>query len=354
MKIECKAALLAVVCLLLQAAPGFARLNPPEQTARIAGVVKDPSGAVIAGAKVELHSSASKDNQTRLTDGQGKFEFSSVTAGDYQLSVSAGGFLPQRILGVAARPGEEASASMILKIAPANTSIEVRGDATSTLAGTSNAPRAGELARSRNTAETVASSPGVSLRSNGELASIPMLQGLGDERTKIQVDRVTLGNSCPNHMSPPLSYIAPAQASMVTVLPGITPVSLGGDSVGGTILVESALPVFAENDTRIEQAGSTTGFYRSNGHSYGGSMNAWVAGQHLGIGYTSSFTTGDDYRDGSGHTVTSSYAQSMDYGVIVAARGGGNLFVLRANLHHTPYEGFTGVKGPVFLYQPEC
>jgi len=344
MKIEHRAALLAVVCLLWQAVPGFAQHNPPEETARIAGVVKDPSGAVIPGASVVLRDAANKGNQTRITDNRGKFEFSSLAAGDYQLSVSAAGFLPQRMLGVAARPGEEASASTTLKIAPATTSIEVRGDATSTLAGTANQPRLGELARSRNTAETIANVPGVSLRSNGELASIPMLNGLGDERTKIRVDGATIGNSCPNHTNPQLSYTAPAQASMITVLPGITPVSLGGDSVGGTILVESALPVFAERDTRIEQSGSTTVFYRSNGNSYGGSMNAWVAGRNLGIGYTSYFTNSDNYTDGSGHKITSSYAQSTDQVVTVAARGGGNLFALRAGLHHTPYEGFTGAR----------
>ena len=50
----------------------------------------------------------------------------------------------------------------------------------------------------------------------------------------------------------------------------------------------------------------------------------------------SHFTT----RDGSGHKVTSSYAQNASNSVTLAAQGVGNLFVLQAGLQNTPYQGF--------------
>ena len=42
-------------------------------------------------------------------------------------------------------------------------------------------------------------------------------------------------------MNPSLSYVAPEAVGQATVLAGITPVSHGGDSIGGTIAVASTL-----------------------------------------------------------------------------------------------------------------
>ena len=152
---------------------------------------------------------------------------------------------------------------------------------------------------------------------------------------------MTVASSCPNHMNPPLSYIAPAQASQVTVMAGITPVSLGGDSLGGTVSIESRLPVFAEPGGQLHEEGSSTGFYRSNGNNYGGSLTEWVASRNLGIGYTGFWATNDDYTDGAGHKITSTYAQSTDHTMTLAAQGAG---ILQASLHHTPYEGFVSAQ----------
>jgi len=125
---------------------------------------------------------------------------------------------------------------------------------------------------------------------------------------------------------------------------GITPVSFGGDSLGGTVSVESPAPVFAHEGERLHEEGASTGFYRSNGQNYGGSLTDWVAGRNLGIGYTGSWTNNDNYTDGSGHEVTSTYAQSTDHSVTLAAKGAGSLTVLEASLHHTPYEGFVSAQ----------
>ena len=201
-----------------------------------------------------------------------------------------------------------------------------------------------EQARSRNAAEIVADAPGVSLRENGQLASVPLLHGLGDERAKLVVNGMTVSSACPNHMNPPLSLCCSGAGCQVTVMAGITPVSLGGDSMGGTVAVESRSPVFAHAGERLHEEGASTGFYRSNGQNYGGSLTEWVAGRNLGIGYTGSWANNGDYTDGSGHKVTSTYAQTTDHTVTLAAQGAGNLVVLEASLHHTPYEGFVSAQ----------
>jgi hypothetical protein len=55
-------------------------------TGSVAGVLKDPSGAVIAGARVELRSSALSLNQTRISDHLGHFSFGSCRGGDQRSS----------------------------------------------------------------------------------------------------------------------------------------------------------------------------------------------------------------------------------------------------------------------------
>jgi hypothetical protein len=53
-------------------------------------------------------------------------------------------------------------------------------------------------------------------------------------------------SSCANHMNPPLSYIDPTNVGSVRLFAGVTPVSAGGDSIAGTIQVNSAAPEFAK------------------------------------------------------------------------------------------------------------
>jgi len=56
--------------------------------------------------------------------------------------------------------------------------------------------------------------------------------------------------------------------------------------------------------------------------------------------YVGAFTTTDDYSDGAGHKLTSTYAQSTDHAVILAAQGGHNFFEATGSFHHVPFEGF--------------
>ncbi len=67
-----------------------------------------------------------------------------------------------------------------------------------------------------------------------------------------------------------------------------------------------------------------TGYYRSNGSNWGGSLNEGIASEHFSLGYVGSFTTTEDYSDGAGHKVTSTYAQSTDHALTLAAQSGHN------------------------------
>jgi len=306
---------------------------------RISGVVRDPTGAVIEGAKVEL-SSAGGFRAKAMSDRSGGFFFGGVRVGRYQLTVTAPGFKPASLADIVIGNGGGNIENVTLQVASARISIEVKapllGSASASLVEPGLSSRAARVA----SAEFLADTPGVTLRENGALGSIPILHGLADERTRIIVDGMNISSTCSNHMNPPSSYMSPAHAGRMTVMPGITPVSVGGDSLGGTIAVDSIEPSFADSDKQVHATVSSSGFYRSNGESYGGSFMEWMGSPHFGIGYNGSWAKNDNYADGSGHRVTSSYAQSTDHNVTVAARGANHFMSLRAGLHRVPYEGF--------------
>ena len=97
-----------------------------------------------------------------------------------------------------------------------------------------------------DTASLLRAVPGASVNAAGGVSGLPSIRGLADDRLRIKVDGMDLIASCPNHMNPALSYIDPTALGSLRVYAGISPVSVGGDSIGGSIVAESAAPVFAE------------------------------------------------------------------------------------------------------------
>ena len=126
---------------------------------------------------------------------------------------------------------------------------------------------------------------GLQLRRNGGVSSIPVMQGLADDRIRIKVDGMDLISSCANHMNPALSYIAPTNIAEVKVYTGLAPVSVGGDSIAGSIVVNSARPAFASDDQLLVQ-GSLNTFFRSNNDALGVNAAASIANQQVYLRYT--------------------------------------------------------------------
>jgi hypothetical protein len=100
-------------------------------------------------------------------------------------------------------------------------------------------------AATSDTASLLRDVPGVSLYGAGGVSSLPSIHGLADDRLRIKVDGMDLIASCPNHMNPALSYLDPSNVGSLRVYAGITPVSVGGDSIGGTIVADTPAPTFA-------------------------------------------------------------------------------------------------------------
>ena len=138
--------------------------------------------------------------------------------------------------------------------------------------------------------------PGVSLYGAGAISSLPAIHGLADDRIRVQVDGMDLMAACPNHMNSALSYIDPSKVGSITVYAGITPVSVGGDSIGGTIQVKSAPPEFAEAGQPTFAKGQAGTFFRSNANAKGYNIGATWVGHDVNLSYSGSRSQADNYK----------------------------------------------------------
>ena len=149
-----------------------------------------------------------------------------------------------------------------------------------------------------DSASLLADEPGVTLYRAGGVSSLPAIHGLADDRVRVKLDGMDLIASCPNHMNPPLSYIDPTNIDNIKVYAGITPVSVGGDSIGGTIMVNSAKPEFAATGAGNLVKGQISSFYRSNNDAYGGNVSATFANESFSANYTGASSQADNYKAG--------------------------------------------------------
>jgi iron complex outermembrane receptor protein len=218
----------------------------------------------------------------------------------------------------------------------------------------------GTLARMRastsDSASLLRDIPGVNLQSAGGVSSLPVIHGLADDRLRIKVDGMDFLAACPNHMNSPLSYIDPSAVTNAKVYAGISPVSVGGDSIGGSIVVESAAPEFAKAGEGKLLKGEAGAFYRSNGDAKGANLAATIATEQTSISYSGSIAKADNYKAGGdfktstvtgrvGHTlpldeVGSTAYETVNQALKLAWKNDDHLFEFKYGRQQIPFENF--------------
>ncbi len=198
--------------------------------------------------------------------------------------------------------------------------------------------------------------PGLNLQGAGGVSSLPVVHGLADDRLRIKVDGMDVISACGNHMNPPLSYIDSSNVASATVFAGITPVSLGGDSIGSTIQVDSPAPEFAQAGAGLLHQGEVGAFYRSNGDARGGNLAATLASETLSLSYRGStaqaedYTAGDDFKPAGpaaagrewleGDEVGSTMYKTTNQSLALGMRQENHLVELKLGMQDIPYQGY--------------
>lgn len=94
----------------------------------VTGVVTDPSGAAIPGAKVTLINTQTGTAKIVSTGAHGEYQFSLLPPGSYTVEAVATGFTPKKVR-VAVNVGQVAAANMSLQVGAATQTVTVTGEA---------------------------------------------------------------------------------------------------------------------------------------------------------------------------------------------------------------------------------
>jgi iron complex outermembrane receptor protein len=193
---------------------------------------------------------------------------------------------------------------------------------------------------SSDTASLLSETPGVSLQTGGGLSSLPVMHGMADDRVNIKIDGATITSSCSNHMNPTLSYIDPSKIQLIDVLPGITPVSYGGDSIAGSIIVKTKTPLFALTPEDIRQKLNVSTYYKSNNENFGGTLNFEIASKKLFFSYAGLDESAHNYRDGSGERIKATLYNQNNQSATIGRKVGDGVLSLKLTRAGVPYQGF--------------
>ena len=141
-------------------------------TGKIAGVVTDPSGAAIPGAKVTVTNSGTKASKDTTTDSNGFYQVTQLPVGEYQVSAEASGF--SKVVANGRNPldiNQTLRVDLKLEVGSVSSTVEVNSQTStvetqnSTVGGTVTGRAVYELPlNGRNALDLMATQPGVTPR----------------------------------------------------------------------------------------------------------------------------------------------------------------------------------------------
>lgn len=183
-------------------------------------------------------------------------------------------------------------------------------------------------------------SQGVNFSSAGGISSLPILRGMNDDRIKLLIDGAAITAACANHMNPALSYMDASRVSLAQVIAGTTPVSMGGDSIAGTIVIESEQPVYADNSGGLMTSGSAAAFGRSANNNRGVAVTYSVANENANLTYSGTYDDAESYRDGNGDKVLDTLYQSESHTLTLGLKDDLQSVLVKLTYQNVPHQGF--------------
>ncbi len=112
---------LAVACLATNAAAQYG-------TANLVGTVRDPSGAVVPGARVTVSDASRGFVRHLVTDSSGSYAISNIPIGTYTVTFEAKGFMKVIQAGVSLSTGQTQRVDAVLKVGAVTQTVSVQGN----------------------------------------------------------------------------------------------------------------------------------------------------------------------------------------------------------------------------------
>lgn len=239
------------------------------QSAQVSGVVRDEEGRPLARAEVFVAAAGRRV----VTDGAGGFVLR-LPPGGHTLQVALPGYAPVRRPVVAAATGSAPLAVVMTRTALSIAGVQVTaalgtGDpqavtqATSQLSG-----RELEREMAGTLAQTLRAQPGVSVRSMGPAAAMPVMRGLTGDRILVLQDgqrSADLAGSADDHGV----TIDPLTAQRVEIIRGPATLLYGNNALGGVVnVITGDIPSYLPSRAEWVASAQTESAYP------GGSMSA--------------------------------------------------------------------------------
>lgn len=174
---------------------------------------------------------------------------------------------------------------------------------------------------------------GVSFGRFGGRGLEPIVRGQSQTRINVLLDGAYIHGGCPNRMDPPASWAALETYDEVRVIKGVQTLLYGAGGSGGTVLFDRDTHSLAE-DEGVHGRVSLTG--TDNGTEHDLLADVVAAGERSYVRVLAETKRADDYTDGSGTVVRSSYDQSQG-GIILGYLPGGDA-ALELSIEHSDFE----------------
>src|SRR5581483_11548949 len=186
----------AILSLALFAAVSFAQVTD----GNLIGTVYDPSGKVIAEAKVAAQNTETGVISEAKSDQSGVYRFNNLPVGSYTLTVSSPGFASTQMKDVGIQLNKTATANVTLTVGPVTESVQVVASAvlidttTAQIANIYVSRLAADLPASANPAGGIGAGTGPSVGGQRPRNNNFMIEGTDNNRKDITGPVVTLPN----------------------------------------------------------------------------------------------------------------------------------------------------------------
>jgi hemoglobin/transferrin/lactoferrin receptor protein len=254
----------------------------------VAGVVRDPEGAVVVGADVSLLNAQQAIIATAKTDANGHFRFAEVPTGSHLLVITSRGFAERRL---AIRIGQTGLENLEITLEPqlisehvtvtANPGMVEDREAVSQQVNIINEQTITQRAKAV-VAQIATEEAGVHLQRTSSTVAGVFVRGLTGNKVNVFIDGVRYSTSAARGgINTFLDLIEPSNLKAVEILRGPNSAQYGGDAIGGSLQFLSRVPAFSADGAKLH--GQFGSFFNSADVSFGSSLRTSYATPKVGL-----------------------------------------------------------------------